>query len=77
LVVLCNVRVTQDNVKIKINNKKIKKPLSLEICSDPRNSDTDFGGFTMSKLSKQDKIHIFKEWTLEEKRGTYLGKNME
>ena len=40
----------------------------------PRNSDTDFGGFTMSKLSKQDKIHIFKEWTLEEKRGTYLGK---
>lgn len=28
----------------------------------------------MFKLSKQDKIHIFKEWTLEEKRGTYLGK---
>ena len=28
----------------------------------------------MSKLSKQDKIHVFKEWTLEEKRGTYLGK---
>ncbi|WP_286822291.1 hypothetical protein [Lactobacillus sp. UBA5813] len=28
----------------------------------------------MYKLSKQDKIHIFKEWTLEEKRGTYLGK---
>lgn len=28
----------------------------------------------MFKLSKQDKFHIFKEWTLEEKRGTYLGK---
>ncbi len=46
----------------------------MPYCSDPRNSDTDFGGFTMSKLSKQDKIHIFEEWTLEEKRGTYLGK---
>jgi transposase-like protein len=34
----------------------------------------NFGGFTMSKLTKQDKIHIFKEWTLEKKRGTYLGK---
>lgn len=34
----------------------------------------NFGGFTMSKLTKQDKIHIFEEWTLEKKRGTYLGK---
>lgn len=28
----------------------------------------------MSKLTKQDKIHIFEEWTLEDKRGTYLSK---
>ncbi|MER0159759.1 transposase, partial [Lactobacillus helveticus] len=28
----------------------------------------------MSKLTKQDKIHIFEEWTLEDKRGTYLNK---
>ena len=34
----------------------------------------NFGGFTMSKLTKQDKIHIFEEWTLENKSGTYLGK---
>ena len=31
-------------------------------------------GFTMSKLTKKDKIHIFEEWTLENKRGTYLSK---
>ena len=30
--------------------------------------------FTMSKLTKKDKIHIFEEWTLENKRGTYLSK---
>ena len=30
--------------------------------------------FIMSKLTKQDKIHIFEEWTLEDKRGTYLSK---
>ncbi|MDN5580853.1 MAG: IS3 family transposase, partial [Lactococcus raffinolactis] len=28
----------------------------------------------MSKLTKQDKIHVFEEWTLKDKRGTYLGK---
>lgn len=28
----------------------------------------------MSKLTKQDKIHIFEEWTLEHKRGVYLSK---
>lgn len=31
--------------------------------------------FIMSKLNKQDKIYIFEEWTLEDKRGTYLSKN--
>ncbi|MEL4236547.1 hypothetical protein P5719_010005, partial [Lactobacillus amylovorus] len=41
-------------------------------CSDPRNSDMNLEGFTMSKLTKKDKIHIFEEWTLENKRGTYL-----
>ena len=45
-------------------------------CSDPRNSDTNLGGFIMSKLTKQDKIHIFEEWTLEDKRGTYLSKKI-
>ena len=30
--------------------------------------------FTMSKLTKQDKIYIFEEWTLENRGGTYLGK---
>ena len=30
--------------------------------------------FIMSKLNKQDKIYIFEEWTLENKRGTYLSK---
>lgn len=43
-------------------------------CSDPRNSDMNLEGFTMSKLTKKDKIHIFEEWTLENKRGTYLSK---
>ena len=33
-------------------------------------------GFTMSKLTKKDKIHIFEEWTLENKRGTYLSKKI-
>ena len=28
----------------------------------------------MSKLNKQDKIHIFEEWTLENRGGTYLSK---
>ena len=28
--------------------------LAYGLCSDPRNSDTDFGGFTMSKLTKKD-----------------------
>ena len=28
----------------------------------------------MSKLTKQDKIHIFEEWTLEDKRSIYLSK---
>ncbi|MGO5158606.1 hypothetical protein, partial [Lactobacillus amylovorus] len=37
-------------------------------CSDPRNSDMNLEGFTMSKLTKKDKIHIFEEWTLENKR---------
>ncbi|WP_204778548.1 hypothetical protein, partial [Lactobacillus gallinarum] len=36
-------------------------------CSDPRNSDMNLEGFTMSKLTKKDKIHIFEEWTLENK----------
>ena len=44
------------------------------MCSDPRNSDMNLEGFTMSKLTKKDKIHIFEEWTLENKRGTYLSK---
>ena len=43
-------------------------------CSDPQNSDTDFGGFTMSKLTKKDKLNIYKEWTIENKRSTYLSK---
>lgn len=34
----------------------------------------NFGGFIMSKLTKQDKIHIFEEWSIEKKHGTYLGK---
>ena len=38
------------------------------LCSDPRNSDMNLEGFTMSKLTKKDKIHIFEEWTLENKR---------
>ena len=25
-------------------------------------------GFTMSKLTKKDKIHIFEEWTLEKNK---------
>ncbi|WP_435817199.1 hypothetical protein [Lactobacillus hominis] len=28
----------------------------------------------MSKLTKQDKIHIFEEWTLEDKGSIYLSK---
>lgn len=43
-------------------------------CSDPRNSDTDFGGFTMSKLSKGDKLNIYREWTIHNKRAVYLSK---
>ena len=27
-------------------------------CSDPRNSDMNLEGFTMSKLTKKDKIHF-------------------
>ncbi|WP_302179629.1 hypothetical protein [Lactobacillus helveticus] len=30
----------------------------------------------MSKLTKQDKIHVFEEWTLKDKRGTYLSKKI-
>ncbi len=46
----------------------------MNVCSDPRNSDTDFGGFTMSKLTKKDKLNIYKEWTIENKRSAYLSK---
>ena len=47
-----------------MNNKNIEKnthPTNNYRCSDPRNSDTDFGGFTMSKLTKKDKLNIYKE----------------
>lgn len=44
------------------------------MCSDPQNSDTDFEGFAMSKLTKKDKLNIYREWTIEHKGTTYLSK---
>ncbi|MGP3256239.1 hypothetical protein ACTVOG_08070, partial [Lactobacillus gasseri] len=44
---------------------KAKRASPSGLCSDPRTSDTDFGGFTMSKLTKKDKLNIYKEWTIE------------
>lgn len=48
--------------------------MPVSFCSDPRNSDTDFGGFLMTKLSKKDKMNIFKEWKYEGKGAKYLSK---
>ena len=58
--------------RIRLEENKIKQ--KEPNCSDPRNSDMNLEDFTMSKLTKKDKIHIFEEWTLENKRGTYLSK---
>lgn len=44
----------------------------VKACSDPRNSDTNFGGFLMTKLTKKDKIRIFEEWKYECKSPLYL-----
>ena len=37
----------------------------------------NFGGFIMAKLSKEDKIHIFEEWKLEDRGATYLSKKYD
>src|SRR5699024_9925243 len=60
-------------VKEHFKKKEDKKRLNVK-CSDPRNSDTDFGGFLMTKLSKKDKMNIFKEWKYEGKGAKYLSK---
>ena len=44
------------------------------MCSDPRNSDTDFESLAMSKLTQKDKLNIYREWTIEHKGTTYLSK---
>lgn len=54
-----------------------KKKTRPKKCGDPRNSDMNFGGFIMAKLSKEDKIHIFEEWKLEDRGATYLSKKYD
>ena len=59
-------------VLIALVDKEIKL-LVLSVVT-PLNSDTDFGGFTMSKLTKKDKLNIYRERTIEHKGPTYLSK---